>query len=572
MRLLLLATLTVSTHLHAQSIAQLSDPNPVTREWAARGLGAADNRRAVPALIKALDDTNVHVRQAAATALGELGDARGIQPLIAALHNQSAETCSLSSQGQIIDALSLIGWPAVPPLLDALRDPNEGTANSAGKALGGIHDRRLNDLLLGMAQSDPDPHVKEHALEALAEIKDPATVPILIAILNQRPAAPTTPRSGKNDTAYYRDLNDPSTGPRTRAEFALDQIATPEATAALTAARSSTNEFVRDNAKRLVAQHTTMAGAGDSVAKPIAGRMANNPPRPVPTGPANPSDLAGLRSSNEDDRWRAADNLGKSGDPAAIDPLVQALRTERQSSVRMHIVRALIAFPDARAMDPIVAFVQHTDSRDDLFWTPRNLGEGNNPLAMPALVKLLQDPRATVREAGATGLAEGQAPLDPITTAALVAALKDPNAEVRGEAARALIHVADRSTVPALIEALQDTDWSVRVSAAYALAHTGDARAIPALLGLFASEEPGQTNSAAAALGQMTDPAALSAIVGALSSPNPHVRLIAAQVLRYRNDPKTYPALIRSEGDTDADVRRAATLALSGCPLPMVAD
>jgi HEAT repeat protein len=571
--LLVLASLTIAAPICAQSIAQLSDPNPLTRESAAKALGVAHNRNAVPALINALDDSNIHVRQAAATALGLIRDSRAIHPLIAALHYSNfLGTCAASSTEQVITALTQIGWPAVPPLLDALNDPHEGTsdsiANAAVQALGNIHDPRLNELLLGLAQNDPNHHVKEHAIEALAKIKDPSTVPALIAILNQPPAPPTPVPPGKEDTAYFRTLNDPTTGPRTRAEFALEAIATPEAIAALTAAQSSPNQFVSDNAKRYVTQRTNLA-------TPAPLRLVRtNPQPPHPVDPqTEPALLANLRSPNDDDRWRAADDLAKIADPAAIDPLLEALKAERKPGVRMHLIRALITFPEPRAIDPLVTLLQRVGDREDLFWTTRALGESKNPLAIPALLKLLQDPSPNVREAAATGLAEHQANPDPTTIQPLVHALKDPNDEVRGEAARALVNVTDPSTVPALIDALQDPAWFVRFSAAHALAHTADPRAIPALLNLFATEEPNQTNSAAAALGEMTDPAALITIVGALgSSPNPHVRLIAAQVLRYRNDPTIYPALIRAEQDADPAVRHAAALALSGCPAPQSMD
>jgi HEAT repeat protein len=576
MHAVVLASFTIAALLHGQSPAQITDPNPLIREAAAKALGASHKRNAVPALIKALSDTNVHVRQAAATALGDIRDPRAISPLITALRNQSYGTCAASSTGQIITALTQIGWPAVASLLDALNDNHEATSastvNYVVEALGGIHDPRLNDLLLSIAQNDSNPHVREHALEALAQIKDPSTVPALIAILNQDPAPPTPVPPGKKETAFSRALDDPTTGPRTRAEFALEAIATPEAIAALTAAQSSPNQFVSDNAKRFVAQRIPVATTSPTRSRFV--NTANNKSQPVRQGDLRlePSLLVELKDPNEDRRWRAADDLAKIQDPASIAPLLQALQTERQSSVRRHLIGALVEFPDPRAIDPIVSLIQHTDDHDDLFWTPRAIAESKNPLAVGALIQLLQAPRAIVREAGATGLAEMQAYRDPATIQPLINALKDPNDEVRGEAARALVNTTDRSAVPALIEALQDSAWFVRFCAAHALAHTGDPRAIPALLSLFATEEPNQTNSAAAALGEMTDPAALNAIVGALKSPNAHVRLLAAQVLRYRNDPHIYPALIRAEQDADPAVRQAATLALSGCPAPQPMD
>jgi HEAT repeat protein len=58
------------------------------REEAAKSLGAAGDRRAVPALVASLSDGDGGVRTRAVNSLGELGDPQAIRPLLAMLLNE----------------------------------------------------------------------------------------------------------------------------------------------------------------------------------------------------------------------------------------------------------------------------------------------------------------------------------------------------------------------------------------------------------------------------------------------------------------------------------------------------
>ena len=74
---------------------------------------------AVKPLSKALSSgASFQVRMASATALGELNDEKSVEPLVAALGDSS-----LNVQRAAVNALSLVGEAAVPPLLLSLDAP-----------------------------------------------------------------------------------------------------------------------------------------------------------------------------------------------------------------------------------------------------------------------------------------------------------------------------------------------------------------------------------------------------------------------------------------------------------------
>lgn len=89
--------------------------------------------------------------------------------------------------------------------------------------------------------------------------------------------------------------------------------------------------------------------------------------------------------------------------------------------------------------------------------------------AVPVLIKKLADPSVYVGQMAADSLARiGQS-----ATPALIEALKDDSPTVRGRAARALSHLADKSSIPALIASLDDESSIVEYYADMALQKMG---------------------------------------------------------------------------------------------------
>ncbi|MEV6295427.1 fumarate reductase/succinate dehydrogenase flavoprotein subunit [Streptomyces sp. NPDC051896] len=218
-----------------------------------------------------------------------------------------------------------------------------------------------------------------------------------------------------------------------------------------------------------------------------------------------------------------------------------------------------------------------------------------------ALAGALSDPDAEVRAAAAASLRElvetlspepalGTAltgaltSLDPVVRAAALdvlralrlgeagvfaAGLDDPDTAVRTEAVRALVSV---DAVGPLTAAASDPSREVRVTVAKALASVGSAsltaadRALltTALDRLIGDSDPLVRGAAFAALADTGCPAPLAhRAVAALSDPVWQVRSGAATALSAASAEAAVPALAKALADPNADVRKAAVLALT---------
>jgi HEAT repeat protein len=115
-------------------LAALQQPQWVARRNAAWALGALDDARAVPALMKALDDREPDVRAQAAWALGAIDDDDAMDRLTAALKDPDARV-----RTQAAWALGAIGDSrATAGLIGALKDVDASVRRQAAWALGVI--------------------------------------------------------------------------------------------------------------------------------------------------------------------------------------------------------------------------------------------------------------------------------------------------------------------------------------------------------------------------------------------------------------------------------------------------
>ncbi len=212
----------------------------------------------------------------------------------------------------------------------------------------------------------------------------------------------------------------------------------------------------------------------------------------------------------------------------------------------------------------------------------------------PALAAALSDPDGEVRSAAAASLrelaetltpepalgeplAEALAQTDPVVRATALdllrilrlgdagtfaAALGDPEVPVRIEAVRGLVSLDDAES---LSPAADDSSREVRVAVAKAL---GTLRAAPRTGGALdrLTEDPDVLvrGAALAALADTGCPAPLAArAVTALSDPAWQVRAGAATALSAADSGRAVPVLAKALADRNADVRKAAVLALT---------
>lgn len=134
-----------------------------------------------------------------------------------------------------------------------------------------------------------------------------------------------------------------------------------------------------------------------------------------------------------------------------------------------------------------------------------------NMVALPVIVKALNDPDYNIRKSALAACAYFQSPL---TVEALIRVLRERTFSEREEAIRILGKIKDIRAVQPVSDALLYSDWmSIRSAAATALGEMGYDEALPALLeGLGDFEAPVRAN-VAEALGQISSEKAIPTLI-----------------------------------------------------------
>ncbi|WP_053654548.1 fumarate reductase/succinate dehydrogenase flavoprotein subunit [Streptomyces sp. MMG1121] len=303
------------------------------------------------------------------------------------------------------------------------------------------------------------------------------------------------------------------------------------------------------------------------------GHMATAGPRevaPVATGPASA---------------RAAASVAPAGAHGTVSPRLLELLELAEAEPELAALEGYLADPDPAVRRTAVSVLTET--------VPPGTGQ--------ALAGALADTEAEVRAAAAASLRElvetlpaepalgnaltgALAQADPVVRAAALdvlrvlrlgeagvfaAALDDPDITVRTEAVRALVSV---DAVGPLTGAADDPSREVRVTVAKALASVGSASLTEvdrelltsALDRLTEDTDPLVRGAALGALAGTGCPAPLAArAVAALSDPAWQVRSGAATALSATTAGTAVPALAKALADPNADVRKAAVLALT---------
>jgi HEAT repeat protein len=206
----------------------------------------------------------------------------------------------------------------VDPLHSRLSDANADVRLVAAWALGEIKERHSIEPLIGLLE-DADPLVREMAVLALGEFEHPSVVSAVVEATDRHP-----------------ELGEP-------AVWALGEIGGRQA------------EEARD---ALIGQLGLDQGENSEV---WTGWLGTHEARSM-SGDV-PALIAALNDGELAMRHSAAEWLGKSGDPRAVDPLLDALR-DREPSVRAMAVWALDEINPSRAEREDDKGRDHEDDHD----------------------------------------------------------------------------------------------------------------------------------------------------------------------------------------------------------------
>jgi HEAT repeat protein len=155
--------------------------------WKAADLlahGGPDAREAVPALIAALKDSDRYVRVVAAASLGLVVPKESCDEAVEALGRVLPEGGTVAATAaRAISKFGAKGAPALPALLEAMKDRDSTVRWEAGRTVGKIGAAAKSAVPALVEQmKDESPLVREHAAEALGDIGPEAkdAVPALI--------------------------------------------------------------------------------------------------------------------------------------------------------------------------------------------------------------------------------------------------------------------------------------------------------------------------------------------------------------------------------------------------------
>jgi HEAT repeat protein len=393
------------------TLQRLGSSKWLTRAEAAARLGASGQKKAVPALIKNLNDESGAVRVAVIDALARLHHSASAEPLADSLGGLSQLSKGLKKGEEqfsqsveyeaLARALGALGAVAVPSLLRLLNSEVRETRRWAAHALGLAHDSRaVEPLIKTLADSRSD--VRKAAALALGEIGDSQALDPLVKTLasrdheTRRAAAVALGNIGSDQAvdalrAISEDANEPV---QLAVVESLRKIGSLRAGAVLRAIIDAGRKNVREAAEAaLNSLEFAPTGASErATAAVLKGYFASA----AGEGEAAVEALVDALGSKDADRRRqAAETLAMLRSPAAIDPLLRALK-DHDPPVQNAAAKALASTGQA-AVDGLLPMLSHHDSSVQR-QAALALGDIGDPRAAGALADAIEQNRALLRE------------------------------------------------------------------------------------------------------------------------------------------------------------------------------
>lgn len=534
--------------------------------------------------------------------------AEAVDPSVASYINQLRDP-NPKVRYEALDALERMGpqaQPAVPYLIEILKDPSASNRIWAALALGSIaRERNSKDMAIPAliaALDDPDANVRANVSVALGDFgpSAKAAIPKLLEVALKdstergREFAPEALGKIDSDLQYvipelFKALQHPNSIVRANAARTLGEFPSGYISGLLE--RSPTGSIERWEAppeikaikpKLIAALKDREARVRSSAADALSSFVSTTDISDVQS--AIPDLISLLKDPDASVRASAASTLrifdyqeGKPTAKLAESELFVALR-DPDAKVRARAASTLgdIGTDEKRIVPELIKLLKDTDSQVQAV-AARALGnfaskhEGKEiKAASSELIALLDNSDETVRASAISAI--GIIGADPeIVVPKLIRLLKDQKSQtVRWNAALALgnLRAKPEVLVPELISVVKSNDFLAQQMAIMALGEFGsDAKsAVPTLVEILKTPEYPFRSDAAATLGSIgaEAKAAIPSLISVLKDPNELLRSAAAEALGDIGieAKQAFPALIATLDESSELVQHSATEAL----------
>jgi HEAT repeat protein len=354
--------------------------------------------------------------------IGILGDSKSFS-----VKGQRSLVDTAMLNKEAIKALTIIGKPAVEPLIKALSDKNGIVRKNAAEALGEIGDTKASEPLIN-ALEDDDATVRQFAAEALGKIGDNrALKPLTVALRDRKSKVQE-------------------------------------------AAREAIEKIIWDmKAKRsLLPLHASLKSRESAVRIMAAKALLEI------KDPLSIDDLIDALNDNDAEVKKIAREALKVIGRPAVEPLTAFLRDDNPDLCRV-VIRLFGEIGDSLAIGHLFGVLKHFGSWQLRYEAADALGKIKDPRIVGPLIEALNDRNSRVREAAAKSLKEvGEPAVEP-----LIATLRDENQDVCFKAIVVLGEIGDSRAVEPLVGVLKHFElWAMRFEAARSLGMIKDPRAI----------------------------------------------------------------------------------------------
>lgn len=260
---------------------------------------------------------------------------------------------------------------------------------------------------------------------------------------------------------------------------------------------------------------------------------------------------------DDDPREDAARALGTIGQPALSKILALAKAPNRE--VRAYAGKALESFRDPRGFEPLVAVLRDEDSYARA-GAAVALGNMQDPRAIEPLIATLRDELPEIRAAAARGLGATGSPdvVDP-----LLAALEDPEDTVQAEAAIGLVRFPDERVVAPVIRVTEDLYTPSKLRVLGVLIRRNDPRFDDAIFAALDMKDWMAAGTLAGWIGYLEDRRIIPRLIEALKKKRPgYTDGRLANALRQFNDPRAAETFSKFLDDSDWTLRTESAIGL----------